>query len=612
MGFDRRSTGDLLSPVRLCPVVIHLVQSRGGCLAAVLAVTLVACGDSGGSTSRPTATATATSPPPTLTATLPASPTSTVTAAPSASPSRTATASPSRTTTPSASPTASVSPTATSTDSPAASPTATFTVTATVSGTPTPTPSPSPTDTPTASPTPAPRSIVVHPQQPLGAVNSELLGVGWNTGDLAPIAPFAPSSVRIDADLPYVSPDASTLRLDHLRDKIAAVHASGGTPLVILFPMPEWLGAPTAAHCVPPPFAGGACNPRLVAPADFDAWEHLIASIVTALATDALPALRFESWNEPDLFLFWHDAPEAFLRTAVSTHRAVAGVAAATGLPIEIGGPAASLSSFGPGISFLPSYVRAVVTAGQPLSFVSWHWYANYPYLGPDGNEGNIPDVIYDQIKGVNPDTTPRSYAQLTAQIRAAIAPVLLQGMALPPLALDEWNLSAGGLDLRNDSHVGAAFVAASLTEMEREGLERANIYRAISDPARPGDWGIVGPNGEHKPNWWVFSAVQQMHGQRLAVDGDDPPAGLWARAVSDGTTLHVLLSTFIATGGSARSVVLTVDGPCTATAAEVAALDEQSSTFDHTVERPLVDGQLALDLGEQSATWVRLRCGEE
>ena len=96
---------------------------------------------------------------------------------------------------------------------------------------------------------------------------------------------------------------------------------------------------------------------------------------------------------------------------------------------------------------------------------------------------------------------------------------------------------------------------------MARAGLDRANIYRSISEPSRPGDWGIVGPNGEHKPNWWVFYAFAQMRGTRLAVEGDDPAGGLWARAVSDGSVLHLLLSTFRAVGGSARSVEVALDG---------------------------------------------------
>jgi len=559
-------------------------------LLAVLAVGMVACGDDDGPSPTPTATASAT-----RSATAPPSPTLTHTATASATVQPTATAS--RTPSPTASATATFTASATATSSPSASPTDSPSATPTL-----------PADTPTASPTR--QAITVHLDQSLGAVNPELLGVGWNTGRLEDIAPFAPTTVRIDAHLPAVSPDAGTVQLASLLDAVARVHAVGGEPLVILFPMPDWLGAPTAAHCTPPTLVGGPCSPELVAPADFDAWEELIADVVRTLATAPQPALRFESWNEPDLFIFWHDTQDAFFRTAAATHRAVARVAAETGLPIEIGGPAASLSSFGVGQRFIPDYVAAMVAAGQPIGFVSWHWYANYPFLGPDGNEGNVPDIIYDMIAQVNPDATPRSYTQLTHNIRGAVAQQLPPGSAMPPLNIDEWNLSAGGYDLRNDTHVGASFVAASLIEMERAGLDRANIYRSISGNTLPGDWGIVGPNGEHKPNWWVFDAFQQMHGERLAVEGDDPAGGLWARAVHDGPVLHILLSTFRATGGSGRSVALALDGSCTASAADRAVLDEQSATFTDVVSQPVVDGTISLDLGSESVTWLRLQCG--
>jgi len=460
---------------------------------------------------------------------------------------------------------------------------------------------------------PTPPRIVVHVDEPVGPVNPALLGVGWNTGTLEDLLPFVPPNVRIDAHLDRVSPAAGELHLEALLDDVARVRALGAQPLVILYPMPTWLGEERAAGCTSK--LGGACSPNNVAPSDLTAWQQLIEDVVRALATAPQPALRFEAWNEPDLFSFWEDTREAFYETALATHRAVVAVAGETDLPLQIGGPAASFVEI-PGIvegamGFVAGYVEAVVDADLPLDFVSWHWYANYPLLGPDGNEGNLPEVLYQALAGINPDTTPDSYATLTEQVRMTLAPILQPAGRTPPLVIDEWNLSAGGYDLRNDSHVGAAFVAGALTEMERVGLDEAEIYRAISGAEHPGDWGIVGPDGAKKPTWWVYRAWSQMTGQRVRVEGDDPASGLWARAVASDGKLDVILATFVAVDAAPRSVRLELNGPCGATVAEVGTLDESSSSFDTMHEQPINDDTLDLDLAADSVTWVRLRCEE-
>ena len=299
--------------------------------------------------------------------------------------------------------------------------------------------------------------VVVEADHALERTQGDLLGVGWNTGDIELVAPLRPPIVRIDSRLESSVPAPGVFALDTVLDKVSRVRRAGGEPLVILFAMPAWLGEARAATCAPNPiFFPDGCDPTLVAPSDFVAWEEVIAEVVRRLATAPEPAYRFEVWNEPDIGVFWHDTQEAFLATAAATHRAVRAVADETGLPIEIGGPGA----FSP--SAVAPYVGAIVRAGLPLHFVSWHWYANSPFLGPDGAEGNIDPVLYEALRGINPDMTPSIYGAQTRQVRSDIAP-LLAGTGLdPPLLIDEWNVSAGGLDLRHDSNEGAAFAACA------------------------------------------------------------------------------------------------------------------------------------------------------
>jgi hypothetical protein len=516
---------------------------------------------------------------------------------------------------PAPSPTPSATASVTATPTPTASPTATPTPT-TPPHTPTASPSASPTTSSTASPTLTPEvartPIVAHLDEPLGPVNTALLGVGWNTGTLEYLGPFAPPSVRIDAHLDAVSPAPGELQLDPLLAAVARVRALGAEPLVILYPMPPWLGAERAATCTVP-VVGGPCSPEYVAPADLDTWEQLIETVVRALASAPQAALRFEAWNEPDLFTFWQDTRDAFYVTAVRTHRAVARVATDTGLPLQIGGPAASyfeVRGFVEGTdAFLAGYVQAVVDAGVPLHFVSWHWYANYPHLGPDGNEGNVSEEIYNILAGINRIATPHSYTTLTERVRGIIDPILQPAGRTPALGIDEWNLSAGGYDLRNDSYVGAAFAAGSLIEMERVGLDTANVYRAISSGDHVGDWGIVTADGTKKPLWWVFRAWSQMPGERLRVDGDDAASGLWARAVSANGAVQVLLASFRAVGAPPRALRLDLDGTCAAHVAEVGVLDADSASFETLREQPVVNGSLSIDLGGDAVVWVRLHC---
>lgn len=448
-----------------------------------------------------------------------------------------------------------------------------------------------------------PADIRIDVDRAIEETRGALVGLGWNTRELERVAPLRPHTVRIDGELSRLSPGPGELRVDRLLDQILRVRSTGAEPLVILYPLPEWLGEARAAACTPTIFFPEGCSARRVRPDDLDAWESLIEEIVLRAATAEPPAYLFESWNEPDLPIFWHDTREAFLETAAATHRAVARVAEDTGLPVRIGGPGSSFPEFA------AEYARTILGAGLPLHFVSWHWYANNPKLGPDGAEGNIDPALYEALAGVNPDMTPAIYGDMTRDVREAIAPLLEPGRAPPELIIDEWNVSAGGLDLRHDSNEGAAFVAASLIEMERAGLDRALLYRSNSNRERPGDWGILDTRNRRKPSWWALRAFQLARGQRLALEGDDPAGGLWARASRKGNAIDVLLSNFQAVDGRAREVTLSLRGDCDAPNARISSLHADSPTlgWSRTVRMP--DGPLALELPAQSVTWLRLSC---
>lgn len=126
----------------------------------------------------------------------------------------------------------------------------------------------------------------------------------------------------------------------------------------------------------------------------------------------------------------------------------------------------------------------------------------------------------------------------------------------VPELVLDEWNLSAGGFDLRNDSYVGAAFQAATLIELASARLDRALLYASVdvhrSDqtgkplPVRHGDWGIVDRNGTRKPAWYAQRLFSRLRGTELPLDAHPMP-DVWLAGSRTGSEVHLLAAAFTA-----------------------------------------------------------------
>jgi hypothetical protein len=461
------------------------------------------------------------------------------------------------------------------------------------------------TTTPASTVTATPdHTVTVDVGHTAGAANRDLTGVVWNTGStIAPDAPVHPAEVRIDASLQDRSLGPDQLDLTPLLDRVAATRAIGAEPLVLLSYMPRWLGAARA---------GTDKNPTRVGPSDLDAWQDLITTVVRTLATAPQPAYRFEVWNEPDLSIFWQDTPEEFVATALQTHQAVADVKQDTGLPLEVGGPAAALGPLSPNMR---AYVQAVGAAGLPLDFISWHKYANFPYLGPDGPEGNLPPDLYAALAKRNPNSTPLQYSAEIATVRSQVAADLAGTGLSPRLTIDEWNVSAGGYDVRHDSNEGAALDAGILIEMEKAGLGGADFYRSTSGSANhPGDWGLTFSDGSPKPSWWVFRAWTLMSGARLLTGGDDPSHGLWARATRDRGCVSVLLANFVAIGAPAHDVAVHLLGalPECAGAREttLATLDGSSSMLATQQQVQLDDHQSAtVSMPTQSVALLRVSC---
>ena len=434
-------------------------------------------------------------------------------------------------------------------------------------------------------------TVTVDVASPVGRIQRSLGGLNWSPGRGDTVADLRPPLMRLDAYLDKASPTPDVLDLSEVHRHLADVRAIGAEPLVILSYMPPWLGEPRAY----------GRDPTRIAPADMQAWEDLVYRAVRELATADAPAYRFEAWNEPDVPVFWQDLPTAWVDTVERTARAVARVERDTGLDLQFGGPATAM----PDPVYLAAFLERFRDPTLPLDFVSWHYYGNYPFLGPDGREPIVPselDPAFLVVGRQNPVASPSSYGEQIDLMRQWTAAALAGSeRPMPALVLDEWNLSAAGWDKRHDTNEGAAFAAATLIEMQDADLDAAAYFRAADVHGVAGEHGLVTMDGTRKPAWWTFDLWRRLAWQQVAVSGAQPADGLWAVASRRKGAATVLLASFSASRPTDR----TIDVDVTAAdyrKAVVRRLDGSASRAS------VVDGRVTVDLPAQSAVFIELK----
>jgi hypothetical protein len=379
-------------------------------------------------------------------------------------------------------------------------------------------------------------------------VNRKLVGVNW-AGELPrTIRPLGVDLARLDASVERLfpkGPDLDRAALARLNASLDRIFRAGGRPLVILAYMPTWL-----ADARP----GDPRDRTKLPPRDRALWGRLVREVVTGLTAGRLsrgkrPVQWFEVWNEPDWPIFYQDRQDRFLSDILApSARAVAAVERERGLDLLFGGCACVAPD--------PAWIEPMVAYARdrdlPLDFVSWHWYANHPFLGPDGQEPLGTPESQEVIKVIlplwarrNPVASPVSYGEQIGQVRSWVEAGLAgSGRRMPELVIDEWNMSAGGFDRRMDTHEGAAFAAGVLTEMQQAELDRGAVFRAVdpsyfADPQiNPsgeelhGGWGLVTLKGTRKPAWWTFRLWRRLSPAVLQSTLDSGRTdGVWAIA---------------------------------------------------------------------------------
>jgi hypothetical protein len=465
-------------------------------------------------------------------------------------------------------------------------------------------------------------------KQPIKPVNEDLIGVNHVVpGSADPLNDIGTRWARTDISLEGTingipTYDCSTGAWDPaLADsRVALDRSTGAEPEMIVDYTPPCLATN------PPPGTSPNYSPPDVGP-NASKWTHLVYEM--ALHEIGVEHVRvFEIWNEPNGF-FWTGSLADYLTLYSNTALALEQAAHRLRVRILVGGPA--LADFGnqPELSWVDALLSLAQTSHLPLDFLSWHEYANDPYVGP------IPQIpgglCFGQPAGpggacwYSPVLRAQDYGRGVQTISAEVAKY--PGLH-PILWLDEWNVDAG-FDARQDGTYGGAFVAAVLDSVQATNLDRMCFYDTADGAGDPfASFGLLDSSLHPKPNYQVFDFWHELAGRQLPVEltPDQSAADLQGRigavasAGSDGA-VKVLIYNFAPEGPSGvpgSSVASRYDHQLSV---EVGGLDNQpyqlvrklvdTSHRGSTVEESEIHGpghRFSFDLQGQGVTLLVLR----
>ncbi|MHB1518378.1 MAG: GH39 family glycosyl hydrolase [Acidimicrobiales bacterium] len=333
----------------------------------------------------------------------------------------------------------------------------------------------------------------------------------------------------------------------YLDSQVALDRASGARPLLIVDYTPPCLSTG------PAPGQNPAYTPPDIGP-DQARWRALVTQMALHEIT-AEGVRAFEVWNEPD-GSFWTGGLDGYLRLYADTASALEAAATTAGVHIEVGGPA--LLDF-PGLdtTWVKALASVATTEHLPLDFLSWHVYADYPDVGPDGAFPNglclTGPPPGDLPCWYNPNLDAGIFGTETQQVRSILS---AYPKLHPALWIDEWNVDAGQ-DARHDGPYDAAFVAAVLDEAQSAGLDRMSFYDVVDSSTDPTqNFGFLFSDLSPKPSYSAFVMWHRLTGRQLTTTvsasrsrsadrpGADTSVGSVASVRADGT-VNVLVYNF-------------------------------------------------------------------
>ncbi len=397
-------------------------------------------------------------------------------------------------------------------------------------------------------------AVGVQASKPGVPINESLLGADGpgSAGSVGPLRPLGLAFERADVGLeesyngqPVYNCSTGAWNPINTDTRVNEIRAEGATPLLIIDYTP-----PCLASNVP---SGGNPNyaPPDATPSTQAKWDALVKQMATHEILDEGVRI-FEVWNEPD-GLFWSGGLNGYLHLYQDTATVLEQVAQQYGVALEVGGPAlADVDK-----AWLQPFFKYVQANDLPLDFVSWHWYANDPDVGPGGFLPNgLCLVTNPSPAGVpcyyNPDLHARTYGNQVTEVKN-----LLAGYpGLHPLTwIDEWNVNAE-YDVRMTQSYGAAFAAAVLDSMQSSGLDRSCFYNAwnLGNGSAPAVFGLLqGPDNTPQPVYYAFEYYHDLAGASLPVTLSPDQSGMETNgrvgAIASSTLaggIHVLIYNFM------------------------------------------------------------------
>lgn len=376
----------------------------------------------------------------------------------------------------------------------------------------------------------------------LGPVNESLLG----TNQPVPGAGSAIKALGVDWERTDMSLDAAydcaTRQWNPapLDQRVEEDLAMGGQPELLVDYSPPCMTSNPLHETLDPPDAAG-----------YAPWEALLEEVAYHEMT-TFGVHIFEVWNEPD-GTFWHGTIADYLSMYRATAQAISEAASKAGVhDVLIGGPALLFSD----PAWLEPFLAYVDANHLPLGFVSWHYYGDYPALGPFATQAGVlpPEVPGAGDYWYNPFTSAQTYGLQVQQVKAEIA----KYPGLHPLTvIDEWNLDAG-YDPRADQPYDAAFAAAVLDSVQSAGLDRMAFFRVADDKVGTlGNWGMLFSNLNPKPVYWTFAFWHALGGTRLA-SSITPSGGDIGAVASSGASgdVNVLVYNYVPYGAASEQTV--------------------------------------------------------
>jgi hypothetical protein len=361
-------------------------------------------------------------------------------------------------------------------------------------------------------------TVEINPQTALGSVNENLIGVNQmpsNQKAVNLVKNLGVKWARVDASLENISNGVPSYNCKTglwnpsvLSQRLNDVKSAGANVELIIDYTPACLAYPPT-NSEQDPYAQPDIGP------DQAKWDSLITQVGTWAINHGVR--YFEVWNEPD-WVFWQGGLTGYLLLYKNTALSLEKAAQNTGTKIYIGGPALANVGGQMDMGWLSSFLKYVSQNNLPLSFISYHVYADDPFSGPNqifpngfclglkGGPNNIP-CYYTPFFSTNP------YKDEATQAKQE----LLKYLDLHPfLWIDEWNIN-GEYDARDNSSFAAAFLLSALIKAESAGVERMCWYNVYNGPnSGYNAFGLLTDNISPKPSYNAFLFWHDMTGSQL------------------------------------------------------------------------------------------------